>query len=100
MPVFDLVTTNDNSETVLSVMQRAIGATQAQVESYIAAVKAGKPTPILLINGAQSGDRIPENMLAMYEQFYQQAESVIHTTGLSYRDSLVKGGSAPYDGHS
>lgn len=98
MPVFDLVTTDNNSETVADIMQRAIGETQSQIEADIASLKAGGHTPALLLNGAQSGDTIPNTMLRMYSQFYKQSNSIPHTTGLSYRDSLVAGGYAPYDG--
>jgi hypothetical protein len=98
MPVFDLVTTDDNSETISDISQRVIGATQSQIEADVASVKAGGPTPVLLINGAQSGDTIPNSLLRMYQQFYRQSTSIPNTTGLSYRDSLIAGGALPYDG--
>jgi hypothetical protein len=98
MPVFDLVTTDDNSETVSDIMQRVIGATSDQVDADIEQVASGGPTPALMINGASNGTTIPDNMLAMYRQFYAQSVSVQHTTGLSYSDSLAAGGWLPYDG--
>ncbi len=99
MPVFDLITTDNNAETVADISQRVVGATQSQIYAYIASVNAGGPTPVLLINGARAADVIPNDLLRLYSQFYQQSNSVTHTTGLSYSASLAAGGSAPYDGH-
>lgn len=98
MPVFDLVTTDDNIETVANIMQRVIGDTSPNIDADIASVTAGGPTPNLLINGVSNGMTIPDNMLAMYQQFYAQSVSVQHTTGLSYSDSLAAGGWLPYNG--
>ena len=98
MPVFDLVTTDDNTETVANIMQRAIGDTSPNIDADIASVAAGGPTPTLLINGVNNGQTIPDDMLALYQQFYAQSVSVQHTTGLSYSDSLTAGGWLPYDG--
>lgn len=98
MPVFDLVTTDDNTETVANIMQRVIGDTAPNIDVDIASVTAGGPTPALLINGISNGQTIPDNMLAMYKQFYKQSVSVQHTTGLSYADSLASGGWLAYNG--
>jgi hypothetical protein len=98
MPVFDLVTTDDNAETISDILERVIGATQATVQTDIASVAAGGPTPALLLNGAQGGDTIPDGMLALYAQFYAQAASIPASTGLSYSASLAAGGALPYDG--
>lgn len=98
MPVFDLVTTDDNTETVSSIMQRVIGATSAQVNADIAQVAAGQKTPTLLINGVDNGSTIPPIMLKAYQKFYTQAVSIPGTTGLSYAESLARGGYLPYNG--
>jgi lysophospholipase L1-like esterase len=98
MPVFDLVTTDDNTETIANILQRVIGDTAPNIAADVASVAAGGPTPTLLINGVSNGQTIPDNMLAMYQQFYAQSVSIPPSTGISYSDSLTAGGWAPYDG--
>ena len=99
MPVFDLVTRNNGKEDIDDINQRVIGATEAQVDTYIATLEAGGPTPALLINGAMAGNAIPDEMLLLYKLVYEKGNEVQHKTGLSLRKSLAQGGWTPYDGH-
>lgn len=97
MPVFDLVTTDDNTETIANIMQRVIGDTSPNIDSDVVSVSSGGPTPTLLINGVSNGDTIPDNMLKMYQQFYKQSVSIPTKTGMSYTQSLAAGGYYPYN---
>lgn len=76
-----------------NVMQTAIGDTHPNVTA-----DQGIIAPNLLRHGARAGDTIPNDLLRLYQQFYQQSESLPPSTGLSYAESLAANPQAPYKG--